>query len=155
MKNYEKVDLIFVKHHSKATEVSEYDFFNSPESGGTVVLPALELVYEIMQKRYANDDVNLYCCQCSDGDVWDKTDAQGCKEMIEQKLLDKLQYMAYLDIEPINEEQEDKISGMNFDSDLYNSYKTISSNKFACKRVSSVEQIWHVFKDLFSKEKTK
>lgn len=147
-KNYQKVDLIFIRHHSQPKEVSEFDFFNSIESGGTIVFPALEMCNDIIKERYSSEDINLYCCQCSDGDVWDKSDANDCKDIIENELLKKLQFMAYIDIQP----EHDALEHFTSDSSLYNKYSDIDSEKFVCEAITSREQIWHVFKHLFSKK---
>jgi uncharacterized sporulation protein YeaH/YhbH (DUF444 family) len=40
-KQYEKIELVFIRHHTSAKEVTEEEFFNSRESGGTVVISAL------------------------------------------------------------------------------------------------------------------
>jgi len=42
-KKYKKIDLIFVHHTTEAREVTEEEFFNMRESGGTVVSSALDL----------------------------------------------------------------------------------------------------------------
>jgi len=153
-KNYQKVELVFIRHHSDAKEVTEDEFFNSRESGGTIVFPSLDLVNDIISERYNTDDVNLYCCQCSDGDVWDSSDANACKSFVEKELLKKLQYMAYIDIQPFDEDEPMR-ELLESDSELYNAYKEIESERFACKTIGSVEQIWYVFKELFSKETSK
>lgn len=51
-KHYEKVELVFVRHHTAAREVNEEEFFYSRETGGTIVSSALNLVNKIIEKRY-------------------------------------------------------------------------------------------------------
>ena len=36
-RHYEKIDLVFIRHHTQAQEVNEDDFFHARETGGTVV----------------------------------------------------------------------------------------------------------------------
>ena len=36
-RNYEKIEVVFIRHHTRAEEVDEDTFFHSTESGGTVV----------------------------------------------------------------------------------------------------------------------
>ena len=43
-KNYENIELVFIRHHTSAKEVNEEEFFYSRETGGTVVSSALELM---------------------------------------------------------------------------------------------------------------
>jgi len=45
-RNYEHIDVVFIRHHTVASEVDEDDFFTSRESGGTVVSSALVLMRE-------------------------------------------------------------------------------------------------------------
>ncbi len=35
-RNYEKIEVVFIRHHTRADEVDEDTFFHSTESGGTV-----------------------------------------------------------------------------------------------------------------------
>ena len=51
-KNYEKIELVFIRHHTSAKEVNEEEFFYSRETGGTVVSSALELMSDIIEARY-------------------------------------------------------------------------------------------------------
>ena len=41
-RSYERVELVFIRHHVQAKEVDEEEFFHSRETGGTLVSPALE-----------------------------------------------------------------------------------------------------------------
>src|SRR5690606_29729683 len=69
---YEKIDLVFIRHHTSALEVDELDFFHSRESGGTVVSSALHLLSKILKERYPSTEWNAYVAQASDGDNWDR-----------------------------------------------------------------------------------
>lgn len=139
-KNYKTVEIVFVRHHTEAMEVTEEEFFNSRESGGTIVAPSLELANKIIDERYSNG-WNVYCCQASDGDVWSESDAIECRNVIEKKLLPKLQYMAYIEIT----RRQDK-------SDLWVEYLLINKPDFVAKRIIEVNEIWPVFKKLFEKK---
>ena len=48
-RNYQTIDLIFIRHHTVAKEVGEQEFFYSRETGGTVVSSALELMRDIVR----------------------------------------------------------------------------------------------------------
>lgn len=136
-KQYEKIELVFIRHHTSAKEVTEEEFFNSRESGGTIVLPAIKMVSDIINERY-NSNWNIYLTQVSDGDVWDKSDAEESKsEMV--KLLSKIQYAWYIEVS----DREN--------SELMSSYKLIHSNNFNYGTIKRVEDIWPLFKDFFKK----
>ena len=70
-RNYERIEVVFIRHHTIAKEVDEDEFFHSRESGGTVVSSALKLMQEIIRERYPLTEWNIYAAQASDGDNWD------------------------------------------------------------------------------------
>lgn len=69
-RNYEKIEVVFIRHHTVAKEVDEQEFFYSRETGGTVVSSALQLTSETMRARYPSSSWNIYVAQASDGDNW-------------------------------------------------------------------------------------
>lgn len=138
-KQYEKVDLVFIRHHTEAKEVTEEEFFDSRESGGTIVAPSLELADQILRERYKG--WNSYISQCTDGDVWGEEDAEDCYRIVTDKLLPQLQYMTYIQIMRGEE------------GELWQYYSDVakSHENFAMKSIDSVQEIWPVFSDLFKK----
>lgn len=142
-KQYLNVELIFIRHHTTAKEVDEYEFFNSKESGGTVVAPSLELMNKIIKERYNNGNWNIYCCQASDGDVWSDYDADECGTIMRTQILPAIQYMAYIEI-----------SNHSRDSSLWRVYRSLENEShFSMRKLYDVSQIWPVFRGLFKKEK--
>jgi len=142
-KQYEKIEIVFIRHHTVAKEVSEDEFFNSKETGGTVVLDALKLMSKIIKERYSKD-WNIYAAQASDGDVWDHMDSLECGKILKNELLEKLQYMIYIEV---NRKR---------DSELWGTYKPISESRknFKIGKILEVNQIWEVFRDFFKKKVT-
>jgi uncharacterized sporulation protein YeaH/YhbH (DUF444 family) len=140
-KQYERIEMVFIRHTTVAKEVSEEEFFNSRESGGTVVITALELMNKIIRERYSKD-WNIYAAQASDGDVWDKSDAADCAKILDADILNSVQYMIYIEICRRNE------------GDLWESYKTVSNkrNNFEIGKIDEVGEIWKVFQDFFKKK---
>jgi uncharacterized sporulation protein YeaH/YhbH (DUF444 family) len=94
-RKYEKLDVVFVAHHTEAKEVDEHTFFHGRETGGTLVSSALCLTNDIIDERYNPADWNIYVAQCSDGDNITYDDPIDT-EM--PKLLTRSQYMAYVPI---------------------------------------------------------
>jgi uncharacterized sporulation protein YeaH/YhbH (DUF444 family) len=142
-KQYPKVDIIFIQHHTEAKEVNEDKFFNSKENGGTMIKPALELANKIIGERYSSN-WNIYMCQASDGDVWDMSDAKSSAALL-NTMLPSLQYMAYIEVSK---------SYSKFKSDLWKAYKPVASanNNFTMKSIKEINEIWTVFKKLFEKK---
>ena len=56
-RHYEKIDIVFIRHHTQAQEVDEENFFHATETGGTVVSSALVLMEEIIRARYPTERV--------------------------------------------------------------------------------------------------
>ncbi|SNS15709.1 hypothetical protein SAMN06265795_101284 [Noviherbaspirillum humi] len=140
---YEKIEVVFIRHHTQASEVSEDEFFNSRESGGTVVSSALHLLDKIIRERYANTDWNVYVAQASDGDNWD-SDSKTCRDLLVNRIMPAVQYFAYVEItegEPQN---------------LWEEYAGIAETQpnFAMQRIESPADIYPVFRELFKKQTT-
>jgi len=139
-RHYEKIDLVFIRHHTQAQEVDEENFFRARETGGTVVSSALVLMDEIIRERYSSDDWNIYGAQASDGDNWHH-DSGRCRELLTENLLPKCRYFAYVQV--AEEEQN-----------LWEEYARLqdTSGHFAMRKVTQPGQIYPVFRDLFKRE---
>jgi uncharacterized sporulation protein YeaH/YhbH (DUF444 family) len=140
-RNYERIEVVFIRHHTVAKEVDEENFFTSRESGGTVVSSALTLMREIILERYPSAAWNIYAAQASDGDNWEE-DSPRCKELLTQAILPLVQYFAYVEIEA--EEAQS----------LWHEYEGVkaSSKRFAMQRILTLEDIYPVFRELFQKK---
>ena len=139
-RHYEKIDIVFIRHHTQAQEVDEDEFFHSTESGGTVVSSALVLMYQIMLARYASAEWNIYGAQASDGDNF-SNDSGNCRKLLSEKILPLARYFAYLQVaEP--------------EQNLWVEYETLKTGhgNFAMRKVSDASQIYPVFRELFKKE---
>lgn len=142
-KSYEKIDLVFIRHHTVAKEVEEEDFFSSRETGGTVVSSALELMREIIRSRYPSGAWNIYAAQASDGDNWED-DSPRCRELLINDILPLVQYYAYVEIQA---EQPQSLWRQ------YEYVKSVNRN-FAMQRILGLEDIYPVFRELFRKKVT-
>ncbi len=142
-RHYEKIDLVFIRHHTQAQEVSENDFFHARETGGTVVSSALVLMEEIIRARYSPSEWNIYGAQASDGDNWHH-DSGRCRELLNDKLLPLCRYYAYVQV--AEEEQN-----------LWDEYSQLleANPHFAMRKATEAAQIFPVFRDLFKKEGAK
>ncbi len=141
-KNYEKIDIVFIRHHTSAREVSEEDFFYSRETGGTVVSSALELLHDVIQKRYDPNAWNIYVAQASDGDNWN-ADSPYCLELLQEKIMPVLQYFAYIEIMPRHHQS------------LWEVYQQLESkfSNFAMENIDDISDIYPVFRELFKRKK--
>jgi uncharacterized sporulation protein YeaH/YhbH (DUF444 family) len=139
-RNYERIEVVFIRHHTVAMEVDEQEFFHSRETGGTVVSSALTLMNDVLRARYPVHAWNIYAAQASDGDNW-PDDSPGCREIIANQLLPLLQYFAYVEITPSSHQR------------LWQEYERISetSPNFAMRQIDSAADIYPVFRELFAK----
>jgi len=139
-RTYEKIQVVFISHHTIASEVDEETFFYSRETGGTVVSSALKLMSSIVQERYPTDDWNIYAAQASDGDNW-HNDSSICKKLLNEKIMPFVQYYAYIEITADRHQN------------LWEEYTDIKSDwdNFAMKRIERIPDIYPVFRKLFKK----
>ena len=141
-RQYTKVDVVFIRHHSTAKEVDEEEFFYSKESGGTVVSSALDLMIEVIKQRYPRQEWNIYGCQASDGDNW-PDDNENVFQLMTKQILPMTQYYSYIQI---NEDQRS--------SHLWNTFERIKPafSNFASAQIHSAKDIFPVFRGLFEKK---
>jgi hypothetical protein len=138
-RHYEKTDVVFIRHHTQAAEVTEDEFFHATESGGTVVSSALTLMHDIIRERYSGSEWNIYGAQASDGDNWQQ-DSSKCRELLENKLLPLCRYFAYVQV-------------ADEDQNLWEEYTRVRDGNvnFAMQKIVTPAQIFPVFRDLFKK----
>ncbi len=140
-KNYENIELVFIRHHTSAKEVDEKTFFYSRETGGTVVSSALELLAQTIEERYPPSAWNIYVAQASDGDNWN-ADSPYCQTLLQEKIMAYVQYFAYVEIMPRHHQS------------LWEAYGIVQGHfpHFAMQHIDKVDQIYPVFRDLFARK---
>jgi uncharacterized protein len=139
-RHYEKTEVVFIRHHTQAAEVTEDEFFHATESGGTVVSSALTLMNEIIRARYMGSEWNIYGAQASDGDNWQQ-DSSKCRELLDNKILPLVRYYAYVQV-------------ADEDQNLWEEYTRVrdANPHFAMQKIVTPSQIFPVFRDLFKKQ---
>jgi uncharacterized sporulation protein YeaH/YhbH (DUF444 family) len=140
-KTYETIEIVFIRHHTSAKEVSEQDFFYSRETGGTVVSSALELMGDIIHDRYPTNEWNIYGAQASDGDNWNN-DSPHCKEILMSKIMPYVQYFAYVEIMPRHHQS------------LWDEYTQVNAAfpNFAMQHITHMKEIYPIFRELFKRQ---
>lgn len=141
-KEYEAVELVFIRHTHEAKEVQEKEFFYGLETGGTIVSEALNLMLSIIESRYDPEYWNIYAAQVSDGDNW-ITDNTQTLDLLDQKILPIVQYYAYIQT---RRRKGDLASLFYIYDDIINRHK-----HFQKKRVLSPKDIYPVLRELFKK----
>jgi len=139
-RNYEKIEVVFIRHHTVAKEVDEQEFFYSRETGGTVVSSALNLMGEIVADRYPLSSWNIYAAQASDGDNWHH-DSPACKDILLKQIMPFVRYYAYIEITPDRHQS------------LWEAYEEVKGlhPNFAMRQIDGPADIYPVFRDLFKR----
>ncbi|CBL45659.1 Conserved hypothetical protein [gamma proteobacterium HdN1] len=139
-RNYEKIEVVFIRHHTSAKEVDEQEFFYSRETGGTIVSSALKLMAEVIEDRYPIDEWNIYGAQASDGDNWND-DSPLCRKILTEDILPFVQYYAYIEINPRRHQA------------LWREYELINAEieHFAMQEIAEAGDIYPVFRELFQR----
>lgn len=156
-RHYEKIEVVFIRHHNVAYECTEHEFFYGRESGGTVVSSALKEMDKIIKERYSTSDWNIYGAQASDGDNWPK-DNDICIEYMEKYIMPFVQYFAYVQVGRDKEYNNIWMAAANQwgegEKPLWNTYKGISNKykNFAMDQIENPKDIYPVFKELFKKK---
>jgi len=141
-RNYERTEVVFIRHHTSAKEVDEEEFFYSRETGGTIVSSALKLTKEILDERFPTSEWNVYCAQASDGDNWND-DSSICQNLLINEIMPKLQYYSYIEITPREHQAL---------WDEYQSVQAVFPETFAMQHIVDVADIYPVFRELFQKK---
>jgi uncharacterized sporulation protein YeaH/YhbH (DUF444 family) len=144
-RHYREVHLVFIRHTSTAAEVDEETFFRGTETGGTVISTAFEEMLKVVHARYSPADWNIYAAQASDGDNF-HDDMPRCLGLLAEKIVPICQYFAYIETAH-GERFSDSL-----ESPVWQGYTDLKnrSRNFAMQRVTSPEEIFPVFHELFS-----
>ncbi|MDX2265211.1 MAG: YeaH/YhbH family protein [Hyphomicrobiales bacterium] len=143
-RHYQNVQIVFIRHTSVAAEVDENTFFHSTETGGTIISTAFEEILRVVKDRYPPSDWNIYAAQASDGDNA-SIDMNRCIEMLDEEVVPLCQYFAYIEV--------GASAGRSIVWDAYEELVERHPH-FAMRGVTSVDEIYPVFRDLFSAERT-
>ena len=150
-RRYKHVELVFIRHTHEAAEVDEETFFNSRETGGTLVSTALEEMRRVVADRFPPADWNIYAAQASDGDNA-SGDSQRTARLLTEEILPACQYYAYIEV---GRDGEHGMPGFpRGPTDLWRTYETLVAMgaPMAMKKVRHRRDIFPVFRELFQKQ---
>lgn len=149
-RKYEKIELVFIHHTDTSKEVSEEEFFNTRESGGTMVSSALDLLKGMIPSRIDPSKTNVYVCQCSDGDNY-SSDNSKCTSLLKNDLLGQVQYWAYIQIDREGSDVSDEAGRPDT---LWRTYHDVGGEwpNLVSKHVCEDADIYPVFRKLFEKK---
>ncbi|BBI32305.1 sporulation protein YhbH [Cohnella abietis] len=137
-RQYEKVDIVFIAHHTEAKEVTEEEFFTRGESGGTICSSAYVKALEIIDSRYPPSLYNIYPFHFSDGDNL-TSDNERCVRLIKE-LLERSNIFGYGEVNQYNRS-----------STLMSAYKHIEHQQFLYYVIKEKAEIYQALKTFFRK----
>lgn len=136
---YESVDIEFIAHHTEAKVVSEDDFFNKGESGGTICSSAYLKALELIEGKYAPSRYNIYPFHFSDGENITSDNAK-CIDLVNQ-IMEVSAIFGY-----------GEVNGYNRYSTLMNAYRNIDNPKFRHYILKEKRDVYRAMKTFFIKE---
>ena len=148
-RKYKDIDVVFIRHHHTAEECDQETFFNKPETGGTIVSTAYDVMRSVIRDRYDVNEWNIYLAQASDGDNTD-SDSEWCNLKL-GAMLPWLQYAAYIEI------GRDTSGSEYFNGTLSVLWRTMErlQSKFknlTSRRITNEAQVVEVFRSLFQQK---
>ena len=152
-RKYENVDVIFIRHHTEAIECSEEEFFNSKETGGTVVSSGLILADKILKERYSQAEWNSYVAQASDGDNF-ASDLPTLNQVLVKSILPIVKFYTYVEIAGMYEQTRNYWAAQSTGrSSMWNMYEELHKlwPNLVSKQIKEVGEIIPVFREFFSK----
>ncbi len=140
-RQYEKVDIVFIAHHTEAKEVTEEESFTRGESGGTICSSAYVKALEIIDSRYPPSLYNIYPFHFSDGDNL-TSDNERCVRLIKE-LLERSNMFGYGEVNQYNRS-----------STLMSAYKHLEHQQFFYYIIKEKGEIYNALKTFFRKRET-
>jgi len=140
---YDKVEIVFIAHHTEAREVTEAEFFHKGESGGTVISSGYEKALEIVRERYHPSLWNVYAFHCSDGDNFDSDNDAAVAAAQELCAISNL--FGYGEIKPLGTRY--------YESSMLNIFRQIRAENFQMVLIERKEDVWSSFKAFLAKDR--
>ena len=140
---YRNVEIVFIGHHTEASEVTEEEFFHKGESGGTFISSGYLKALDIIAERYHPSLWNVYAFHCSDGDNFESDNPAALKAAEELAELSNL--FGYGEIKPLGSRY--------YESSMLNVFRRIQNPNFHTVLIERKEDIWPSFKAFLAKER--
>ncbi|MBZ4687367.1 MAG: uncharacterized protein PWQ96_194 [Clostridia bacterium] len=139
---YQKVEIVYFAHHTKAKIVTEKQFFTKGESGGTRCSSVYDLALETINTKYNPEDYNIYAFHFTDGDNL-PSDNEKCLDLV-RKLVDLCNMVGYGEI----------INPYYRSTTLMEVYQKIKDHpRFVPVTIKDKSEIYAALKMFFSKQK--
>jgi sporulation protein YhbH len=142
---YRNVEIVFIGHHTEASEVTEEEFFHKGEAGGTFISSGYLKALEIIAERYHPTLWNIYAFHCSDGDNFDSDNPAALRSA--KELTEVCNLFGYGEIKPLGSRY--------YESSMLNVFRRLEAANFQAVLIERKEDIWPSFKAFLSKDRVK
>jgi uncharacterized protein len=142
---YRNVEIVFIGHHTEASEVTEEEFFHKGESGGTFISSGYQKALDIITERYHPSLWNIYAFHCSDGDNFDSDNPAALRTA--KELAEVCNLFGYGEIKPLGSRY--------YESSMLNVFRRLDEPNFQAVLIERKEDIWPSFKAFLSKDRVK
>ncbi|MDP9364851.1 MAG: sporulation protein YhbH [Chloroflexota bacterium] len=136
---YDRVEIVFIAHHTEAKEVTEEEFFSRGESGGTKASSAYRLALDVTAARYPADAWNIYPFHFSDGDNW-PSDNDLCRRLVEE-LVGRCNLFGYGEI---------RQGRYGYQSTLIHAFEPIADPKFLRVTIGGKDEVYPALRTFFA-----
>jgi sporulation protein YhbH len=140
---YRNVEIIFIAHHTLASEVTEEEFFSKGESGGTMISSAYQRALEIIAERYHPSLWNIYAFHCSDGENFESDNESALRCAKELCALCNL--FGYGEIKPNGPQI--------YESSMMDVFRNLAAPNFLALRIERKEDVYPSFRMLLAKDR--
>jgi sporulation protein YhbH len=138
---YDRVEIVFIAHHTEAKEVTEEEFFTRGESGGTKASSAYQCALDLVNGRYPPQNWNIYPFHFSDGDNW-PSDNEICQKLAAD-LVDLSSQVGYGEI------RQRRYAGQ---STLMHAFETVDDPRFVRVTITDRTDVYPALRTFFGPE---
>lgn len=139
---YEKVEVVFIAHHTEAKSVTEEEFFTKGESGGTICSSAYQYALQLIRERYRPESYNIYPIHFSDGDNL-TSDNERCVKLV-QEIMGLSNMFGYGEVNQYNR-----------NSSLMSVYHRMEHEKFKKAVIRDRADVYKALKTMFGKQEVR
>jgi uncharacterized protein len=140
---YRTVEIVFISHHTEASEVTEEDFFHKGESGGTFISSGYRKALEIIEARYHPSLWNIYVFHCSDGDNFDSDNDATLQSA--EAICRVSNLFGYGEIKPRGPSY--------YENSMLKIFGSLEADNFHTMLIQRKEDVWPAFKAFLAKDR--
>ncbi len=139
---YDQVEVVFIGHHTEASEVTEDEFFHKGESGGTMISSGYKKALEVIEQRFHPEHWNIYAFHCSDGDNFESDNEETLASA--KALCNIANLFGYGEIKPNG--------GASYESSMLERFRALSRDNFHTALITHRRDVWPAVASMIKKD---